>query len=293
MCNNINSVSSFVECVLTKLSSLDNKKDDFFFRGHAKNIYPLKPGVFRNLELLKNEDVMFREMMASNPSDFSDDRSTFDKLVRMQHYGLPTRLLDITTNPLIALYFACEEIKSCNNKPCLTNQPNNDTDGEVFIIGVKREDINFFDNDTTSVIANLARMEYANKDEIANKSSTCLVFKFIFNTKLQVKRLHHFIREEKSYFKPEIRPADIGRVICVRSKMSNVRVSSQAGAFLLFGHSEKPIDLKKNGFTIERIQIPGGCKKSIREQLDILNINASTVYPQLTSTAEYIKKKYS
>ena len=50
-----------------------------------------------------------RMLLASQPQEFSGDLTTLERLVRMQHYSLPTRLLDVTWNPLVALYFSSTE----------------------------------------------------------------------------------------------------------------------------------------------------------------------------------------
>ena len=103
----INSVSEFIE----KIVQLDKEEGtEIFYRGHADRDWELLPSIFRTPNGVEKEHLFFRDMVAHEPQSFSECKSTLDYLVQMQHYGLPTRLLDMTTNPLVALYFACQSV---------------------------------------------------------------------------------------------------------------------------------------------------------------------------------------
>ena len=104
--NVVTSVSDFIAKIAPIFEECDGT--EVFYRGHADKSWDLTPSIFRSDKGIKNEHLLFRDMVAHEPQDFSQCKSALDYLVQMQHYGLPTRLLDVTTNPLVALYFACQ-----------------------------------------------------------------------------------------------------------------------------------------------------------------------------------------
>lgn len=57
--------------------------------------------------MLNVEHNLLSEPLRRAPNEFSGMLDEFEIMEKYQHYGLCTRLLDITTNPLVALYFAC------------------------------------------------------------------------------------------------------------------------------------------------------------------------------------------
>lgn len=100
----VNSVAEFI----AQLAQIDMEEGiETFYRGHADREWKLLPSLLRTPNGADKEHLIFRDMVSHEPLSFSECRSALDHLVQMQHYGLPTRLLDVTMNPLVALYFAC------------------------------------------------------------------------------------------------------------------------------------------------------------------------------------------
>jgi hypothetical protein len=257
------------------------KKSELYFRGHSDIDFKIIPSIYRNRKLISSEHTLFKEFILRTPNDFINDKSALEKLVKMQHYSLPTRLLDLTTNPLVALYFACSGTPK--------------RDGNVIVFNIPNPDIKYFDSDTVSIIANIAkRPSNFRIDNIPKENIT------EFNQSDEIAYLLHEIKEEKSYFQSIIDRNDIGRVVAVKVKQNNNRIIKQSGSFLIFGINGKKtepaiipndwilnLEVKNIDFNID-----ADSKDFILDELNILGINESSLFPELDNQAKYLKKYF-
>jgi hypothetical protein len=278
----IDSLEGFVKQVLAS----PPVETEVFYRGHSTRRYKLEPQLFRkdskgNYLYLDYEHVLYRELLVSNSADFAGDIYTLDRLVRMQHYALPTRLLDITSNPLIALFFACRSKQGYTEAGKVVAEE----DGEVIRLTVKRDQVKYFDSDTAGLIANLARLPKSDKLEI-----DFTLERTAFNEQLAVKRLIHLIHEEKPFFESRIEPKHLQSIVCVKGKRTNDRIAVQSGAFLLFGADASLGEAGNDEVAIERIVVRN--KAQVLRQLDLLNINESTVFPYIENSSKYIAERF-
>lgn len=260
---------------LVKIQKIINEIDlplneyEIYFRGESKQ-RPSIPGIFRN-DFLQNEYNIFRELELRYPNIFDNAKLTIDKLAIMQHYGLPTRLLDFTTNPLLALYMAIDTTNLKDFSPRLK------------IIFVKKENIKYYDSDTISIFSNFSKIKndlninlntyFKDNEKIEYTDNPRIMLKAGFrylnwsnvnqlepknkydlgklvsqheNGELQY--LLHEIKGEKPYFKDMIWMEHLTKsVIFVKPKHNSQRIINQAGLFGIFGLNEG----KKDKFSLE------------------------------------------
>lgn len=111
----INSIVNYIEiiCGLDASDKVDEfiRREVYLFRGHSKTSYEIEPSLSRcgdrNLDLCFKERDMIEMAKYRFPDVFKKDLEPVELLALLQHYGIPTRLMDVTENALVALYFAC------------------------------------------------------------------------------------------------------------------------------------------------------------------------------------------
>ncbi|MEI6864647.1 FRG domain-containing protein [Flavicella sp.] len=85
-----------------------------YYRGQADATWLLDSSLTREEKYEENEARMYYDILSLKPEAFANDHNIYDRLITMQHFGMPTRLLDITRNPLVSIFFACNNLERAN-----------------------------------------------------------------------------------------------------------------------------------------------------------------------------------
>lgn len=200
----------------------------------------------------------------------------------MQHYGIYTRLIDITENLLVGLYF------------CVTEEER--TDGELVVLSVEENELKYTRSDNVSILCSLPPFKANEKYQIMQLSNED-IDKKVFNNNPLIKRLRHEISSEKP-FEPEIDPNTLREDFFVIPTRDNRRIIQQSGSFIIcclnyssHGNLNKYRFAnfnKKNIFVI-----PYSIKNKIKEELELYGIDQISVYPEIETVSKSLVLKYS
>ncbi len=287
----ISNIADLLNTISIFKSSCQNYNEEIviYFRGESRCKWKLHPSVMRKNKFMVSEDKMLLDLVSRRPKEFIDMNSALEQWMLAQHHGLPTRFLDITKNPSVALYHACEK--------------NDSDDGQLHIFMVPQKLIKPFNSDTVSVISNFARLAQNHQEALLGRSAPAVPLgptpKNTTKYSESINKLYSLIRNEKPYFKEKINPKDFYRVFIIEPKYSSERVRAQSGAFLASAFHERfEVDqiLKFNKeipvFFHYQFTIPNTQKESIMDELRTLNITYETLFPGLGASAQTITEHY-
>jgi hypothetical protein len=114
----------------------------FVWRGQSNAAWALQPRLHRHVrqstpkatfaDVLRAEEQILKEAVELQPPELVGLTSRLVKLAILQHHGVPTRLIDVTRDPLVAMFFAAQDSFDENGVPL---------DGAILAINEEQVDV--------------------------------------------------------------------------------------------------------------------------------------------------------
>jgi len=236
---------------------ISRHRSKYAFRGLADSQYELETSLSR----LKNKPVEMEKHLIRNFRKYSPINSVSEDklwhwLALAQHHGLPTRLLDWTFSPYVALHFVTEQIEKY------------DTDGAIWCI-------DYFE--TREGLPKVLKQEM---DRHGFKGFSIEILNDLFDDMNKFEELGKTDGDFLLFFEP---PSFDNRIV------------NQFTLFSVMPNPELKINdwLNSKPDIYFRIIIPKELKWEIRDKLDQANITERIIYPGLDGLCKWLKRWYS
>lgn len=251
----------------------------FIYRGHSNHKkYKLLPGIFRERVVSPGcTTTEYSQLEFNILNDFISEACRFVKDIPVedipawleiaQHFGVPTRLLDFTENPLVALYFSC------------IGSPKEDA--TVWILNEPVYNKKFF-------LEGPLVLTIKSKQMVSKIVSDEIVY--------QDYQVQHYNNPDYIQWPWIYKP-----------HYHEERMNLQSSIFMIWGADRRPLTefVSTNEFMTEEtvtnqanglicnIIIPANRKHELLNQLNLCGINEKFIYPGMDGIGRYINQKYS
>lgn len=291
----ISSFDEYLNTIHDELKPNGEGKRRLYFRGQsrlASDTYALTPSVARYKHLasltmadLEQKECEVLETFSNHLLTYVQHRpmSAWEELAIAQHHGLPTRFMDWTTNPLVALYFAVRNTGGRNHDSAvyvLISNPKRYADvrrGQ----GVQIKPV----GDTTTVSMPIEEEEIEDEDDDAYDE-------FEIGSDTSVKEVvapdlaiigHVAVSTGERTDLPS--PFKITENIIYDPPHVSPRIRAQDGVLLACWQPMKPLDEKD----YLEIVIKQSAQEDIRRRLDQYGVFDKQLFPDLDGIAKWLK----
>lgn len=254
---------TFAEFLNLVLDAQSKSKNPLWFRGCGNSNYELIPSLYRHRKIRSIDKLIeleYRLLTRFNQRSIPFHNRNLDdvwfSLFFMQHYGIPTRLLDWTENPFIAFYFATAFAK-------------------YEIVSNK---IKFINNAAVWILDPVIWNKHALRHESYDQG-------ILTTTDEQIKG-----------YKPISRYQPMNNLpVAIYGAHNSSRIVAQRGVFTIYGQNKVAMEelyISEKFPTDSLIKINLNKSKLIKMRKDILNngITESVVFPDLEGLAKEIRR---